>query len=92
MRKNYLALIGNIIDGTGKDPIERGMVIVENGRITTIGKRDNISLPKDVNVIEGNILMPGMIDAHIHMCINGESDTIKVFINSTLSTYAIKAK
>jgi imidazolonepropionase-like amidohydrolase len=91
MRKNYLALIGNIIDGTGKDPIERGMVIVENGRITTIGKRDNISLPKDVNVIEGNILMPGMIDAHVHLCVNGEPDTIKVFLDSTLSTYAIKA-
>jgi imidazolonepropionase-like amidohydrolase len=91
MSEKSLVLMGKIIDGTGKDPIDDGVIIVEEGKISKVGSKKEISTLKDTNFLEGNILMPGMIDSHVHLCINGEPDTIKVFINSTLSAYAIKA-
>jgi len=35
--------------------------------------------------------MPGMIDCHIHFCLNGEANFNQLIIQSSLSTYAIKA-
>jgi imidazolonepropionase-like amidohydrolase len=56
-----------IIDGTGKDPVTRGTVVVENDRITAVGA--GIDSPRDAEVIDadGRAVMPGMIDCHVHL-------------------------
>ncbi|MBN4910297.1 amidohydrolase family protein [Staphylococcus sp. EG-SA-13] len=59
----------NLIDGTGKD-IQRGVDIkVENNVISEIGTH----LSGD-NIIEGNgqYLLPGMIDSHVHVMLEME--------------------
>ncbi|MFC6401063.1 amidohydrolase family protein [Mammaliicoccus sciuri] len=59
----------NLIDGTGKD-IQRGVDIkVENHVITEIGTHLNGD-----NIIEGNgqYLLPGMIDSHVHVMLEME--------------------
>lgn len=59
----------NLIDGTGKD-IQRGVDIkVENNVISEIGTHLN----RD-NIIEGNgqYLLPGMIDSHVHVMLEME--------------------
>ncbi len=61
------ALIGGkILDGTGKI-IERGTVLIENGKIAAIGS--NIKIPKEAELIEmrGKFIFPGFIDAHSHI-------------------------
>ena len=59
----------NIIDCTGRDPISRGAVVIENGRIQSIGPMDQLSSPRDANVIDlgGKTVLPGLIDAHAHV-------------------------
>ncbi len=53
---------------------KRGMlsdqtVVVNEGIIQSIGKRTKVKIPSNARVIESqnNVLMPGLIDAHIHL-------------------------
>ncbi|MPZ17404.1 MAG: amidohydrolase family protein [Luteitalea sp.] len=64
------AFVGaRIIDGSGGQPIEEGVLVVRDGRIETVGALANQSLPADVHRIDvqGKTIMPGMINAHGHV-------------------------
>lgn len=47
--------------------IEKGSILVENGKIIAIGEK--VEAPKDAEVIdaEGKLVFPGFIDAHCHL-------------------------
>ena len=68
-------LVGaTLIDGTGADPLKNAAVHIKNGKIAWVGSAD--SLPdsaKDApqEDVSGKWLLPGLIDAHIHVCYNG---------------------
>src|SRR5436305_2135894 len=51
--------------------VQKGSVLVENGKIAAIGK--NVSAPADATVVDatGKFLMPGIIDCHSHTAIEG---------------------
>jgi len=63
-----IALIGTIIDGTGAEPIEEGVIIIQGRIITAVGPRQDVEIPSDANVIDlhGSTILPGFINAHIH--------------------------
>ncbi len=56
-----------VIDGTGRDPITRGAVVIENEHITAVGA--GVEPPRDAEIIDaaGATVMPGMIDCHVHL-------------------------
>ncbi|ARM75365.1 metal-dependent hydrolase family protein [Acidianus manzaensis] len=56
-----LAIIGKIFDG--EKIIDRGTVLVEDNSISRI--EEGIE-KREENVIEGDFIMPGLIDAHLH--------------------------
>lgn len=63
-----------LVDGTGSEPLIAGGVIVEEGRITTVDAADRIrdlaersGIPIDDTEPRGTTLIPGLIDAHVHM-------------------------
>lgn len=58
-----------LLDCTGRDPQPDARVVVEDGRIRRIGASSGPAGPKDARVIDcnGRTLMPGLIDAHVHM-------------------------
>jgi imidazolonepropionase-like amidohydrolase len=58
-----------ILDCTGHDPQPDRRVIVEDGRITRIGAASGPAGPRNVRTIdcEGRTLMPGLLDAHVHL-------------------------
>jgi imidazolonepropionase-like amidohydrolase len=60
---------GRIIDCTGADPVENGTVIIEGKRIKEVISGSPGRLPDDCPVIDcqGNTLLPGLIDAHVHI-------------------------
>lgn len=64
-----IALVGgDIIDGLS-DVTQKDMVlIITEGRITTMGSRSTIEIPIDARVIDvtGKTLMPGLWDMHAH--------------------------
>jgi imidazolonepropionase-like amidohydrolase len=45
--------------------IENGMILVEKGKIIQVGK--NMPVPKGVPVLEAEVVIPGLIDAHTHV-------------------------
>ena len=59
---------GRIIDGTGADPIEDGVVVIKGERILKIGSVSDLEIPAQVTVIDvaGRTIMPGIINAHTH--------------------------
>jgi imidazolonepropionase-like amidohydrolase len=63
------ALVGaRILDGTGR-VIERGTVIVREGRIVQVGAEDAVPVPggaTEVN-LAGKTLIPGLVNAHGHL-------------------------
>ena len=61
------ATILTVTEGT----IERGTILVQDGKIAAVGA--DVEVPDDVYVIEaqGLYVMPGMIDTHSHVAISG---------------------
>lgn len=91
MKDKKIVIKGTIIDGLNKEPIKQGLVVIEEKTITAIGKEGEVKIPKGAEVLQGKTIMPGMIDCHIHYCLNGEANINELIIQSSLSTYAIKA-
>lgn len=57
---------GLLIDGTGKDPIENSLVIVEDKKIQYAGLMKEVGDEYEKVNIEGKTIMPGLIDTHLH--------------------------
>jgi imidazolonepropionase-like amidohydrolase len=63
------ALVGaRVIDGTGK-VIERGTILVNDGKIAQVGPADQIQVPSGAQRIDlaGLTVIPGLINAHGHL-------------------------
>lgn len=58
----------NLIDGTGKPPLKDAVIVIENGRITSIGSRSTVKLPKKAKIFDaqGKYVVPGLFDMHAH--------------------------
>jgi imidazolonepropionase-like amidohydrolase len=56
-----------LIDGTGAAPVANGVVIITGNKITAAGA--NLTIPSGAKVIDlgDATLMPGLIDAHVHL-------------------------
>ncbi|MFW5874601.1 MAG: amidohydrolase family protein [bacterium] len=73
----YTVLDGmTLIDGLG-GCIEDALLIFENERIVFAGKKGGFKAPKNAvyHDLTGKFVMPGLIDAHIHMDMHGMADT-----------------
>ena len=60
-----------LIDGTGRDPVEGAAVVVEGSLIKDVVASGRVGpLPGRVETIDlgGRTLMPGLTDAHVHVC------------------------
>ena len=69
---------GTIIDATGNDPIERGIILIEGSRISAVGPASEIDVPDDAQIIDANgkYLIPGLIDANLHLYLNIDLETM----------------
>ncbi len=65
-----------LIDGTGAPPVEGGAVLVRDGRIAEVyqrpGERPGTPPGAEAIHLEGCTLLPGLIDAHVHLCLPGD--------------------
>jgi imidazolonepropionase-like amidohydrolase len=75
MSSGQLAIVGGRVIPIGSDPIERGTVLIDAGRITAVGGPD-LRVPADATVVpaEGSYVLPGFIDAHTHLGVREEGE------------------
>jgi imidazolonepropionase-like amidohydrolase len=64
---------GTLIDGNGGQPVANAGILIEDNRIRAVGAASGISLPTDVTEIDakGGYILPGFIDAHVHVMLEG---------------------
>jgi imidazolonepropionase-like amidohydrolase len=50
-------------------PIEQGILIVQNGKITAVGDARTVRLSSDAQTVDlkGKVIMPGLVDTHSHI-------------------------
>ncbi len=67
-----------IVDGKGGLP-ERGFIVVERDRIARVGKGDDPGAKNGHEIVdlEGRMILPGMIDCHVHFTIDGGADPVQ---------------
>ncbi|MDE3173822.1 MAG: amidohydrolase family protein [Gemmatimonadota bacterium] len=66
---------GTLIDGTGAAPIPDGAVLIRDDRIAAVGRLASLQRPASaVTEIDagGGTIMPGLIDAHVHLTVQLE--------------------
>lgn len=70
----------NVIPMDSERVLEGQTVIVQGDRIVAIGAVDEVSVPAEANVIEGNdgYLIPGLTDTHFHILDNMDSLTLAI--------------
>lgn len=64
---------GALIDGTGRPPIPHVWILLEGDRIKRIGKAGSFPRPRGSEVVHarGETILPGLIDAHVHLGTSG---------------------
>jgi len=66
--------------------IEHGSVLIKDGKIAAVGA--NIKAPKDAQIIDasGQYVMPGIIDCHSHIAIDGSVNEGSIAVSSIANT------
>ncbi|MGG4218115.1 amidohydrolase family protein [Paenibacillus jamilae] len=72
----------NVIYGDAKKDVEKMMTILihEDGLIQEIGKSSDLAIPSHYQTIDlsGKYVMPGLINAHVHLFADGKPFTLSV--------------
>lgn len=72
-----LAVVGGfLIDGFGGPPLHDSVVLIEGDRIVSVGRVGQLAVPAGARVVDANgyTVMPGLLDAHVHLDILGHGD------------------
>lgn len=66
-----LAVRGRRVHTMAGPPLENGVVLVENGRIKTVGPAASTVIPDGWRVLDAAVVTPGLIDAHATVGLTG---------------------
>lgn len=58
-----IAVKGEIVYTIDGDPIQNGVVLINDGKIERVGSANRVRIPSDYEVYEAKVVTPGMIDA-----------------------------
>ena len=60
---------GRLIDGTGAEPVIDTVIVIEDGKVDQVGPVHEVDIPEKAKTVDvaGKTILPGLIDAHIHL-------------------------
>ncbi len=63
-----------VVDGVSEQPVEDGVVVIQDENIASVGR--GADLPPEADVVDlGDVtLLPGLIDAHVHLVWNASAE------------------
>jgi imidazolonepropionase-like amidohydrolase len=67
-----------LFDGIGPGALAEPVLVIENGRITMVGRRGG-PLPPDTELLDlgDATLLPGFVDVHAHLALDGVPETLQ---------------
>jgi len=66
-----IAIKANIIYTISSSPINDGVILIEKGKIKTVGKSSDIKIPSNYKIYEAKVVTPGLIDARTLIGMSG---------------------
>jgi len=75
-----LALVGGmLLDGYEVPAVHHATILIEGNRIVKVGPSSEVAIPPDAEVIDtsGRVMVPGLIDVHVHLQILGHGDYMR---------------
>jgi imidazolonepropionase-like amidohydrolase len=66
-----LAIYGDVVHTMAGPPLEKGVVLIEAGKIKLVGSAVDIPVPPAARVLRGRVVTPGLIDAHTAVGLTG---------------------
>src|SRR5499427_5915948 len=81
-----------IIDGTGRAPIDKGTIVLVNGRIDAVGPSSSVKIPAGAQRLDesGRTIVPGFINAHAHLNVERNATLpVRDDLVRRLKTYAM---
>jgi imidazolonepropionase-like amidohydrolase len=83
-----------LIDGNGDEPTAGGSIVINGDKIVYAGKGDNRVFQKFPDAattdLKGMTLMPGLIDAHVHLSLHGSPTYFNEMIMESPTLAALK--
>jgi imidazolonepropionase-like amidohydrolase len=67
-----------LIDGTGQTPVPDARLMIREGKIAYAGAASGLTEAGDITLkldLDGGFVLPGLIDAHVHLSGSGEGDS-----------------
>ena len=82
---------GVVVVGDGR-VLEHATVLVSGEKIVKVAE-GNVSIPKDAKKIpmDGQVLLPGFIDSHIHICFDSSPDPMTSALSESQTMTTLKA-
>ena len=79
-----------IVDAVSEEIIEDGAVVVQEGRIVSVGPSRNLPTAAEVVDLGDATLMPGLIDAHVHLVWSASAEPHEVVGRESLALTALR--
>lgn len=82
-----------LIDGTGSAPVADALLVIDNDVIIDVGKAVEIHIPEGAEIIDlsGRTVIPGLIDAHVHLFLDPVADPLGLALQDSDSMATIRA-
>jgi imidazolonepropionase-like amidohydrolase len=92
MDKYTVIYDGTLIDCVTAEPRHHAAVLIKGDKIEAVGRAGEMAIPADAQYVDarGKTIMPGMIDAHIHITGNGDPNQLRR-MKKTVPFQAIEA-
>ncbi len=92
MNDNNYLIVKNGTVITPSNEIKDGIVLVQNGKILEVGKRESIKEPEQVNIIDANsgYISPGMIDIHVNGAMGADVTKVAPDTFSVMGKFFVK--
>lgn len=79
-----------LIDGTGAAPVRGRTVVTEDDTIVEVGTGAG-KAPGTRLDLGGLCLLPGLINCHVHLCLAGDADPVRLLLSEPLAMTVIRA-
>ncbi len=82
-----------LLDPATAELTPRAVVLIEDGIVSARGPRSQVTVPKDAGVIDGEglTLLPGLIDAHVHLRSRGNGRDLGEMLQTPPSLWVLNA-